>query len=282
MYAWSACSSETVIFTLIFMPFYSWKTDIFKSDKIHLSHVSFRIQEHAGTRRAVTSRSQTGEISLMWSYFSSCLHFWFTKWDVSGRLWNWQNNLFNSQPRFDSAMQIDSMGGQSQWKKSRGYIQVLQMEFTEKKDCVVVHDWACFFRHGWWWWGSFSHQEGCFKILDSCCKFKFITSLKHVIALLVCYCPLLLSLWKQEETRVPVSRHRKWDRLKRIVRILSVGGVSVFTGLVCSGIARGFSFPEHKCGHVLISNLSVSCHVLSTGQTGSPPPPTAFFPLLSS
>lgn len=79
-----------------------------------------------------------------------------------------------------------------------------------------------------------------------------------------------------------MSRRRKRDRLKRIVRILSAGGASVFTGLVCGGIARGFSFPEHKCGHVLISNLSVSCHVLSTGQTASPPPPAAFFPLLSS
>lgn len=150
MYAWSARSSETVIFTLIFMPFYSWKTDIFKSDKIHLGRVSFRIPEHAGTRWAVTSHSQTGEISLMWSYFSSCLHFWFTKWDVSGRLWNWQNNLFNSQPRFDSAMQIDSMGGQSQWKKSRGYMQVLQIQLTEKKKRLCSGPrLSVLFRHGW-------------------------------------------------------------------------------------------------------------------------------------
>lgn len=45
-------------------------------------------------------------------------------------------------------------------------------------------------------------------------------------------------------------------------------------------------FSEHKCGHVHISNLSVSCHVLSAGQAASEPtvrpPPAAFLPLLSS
>lgn len=32
-------------------------------------------------------------------------------------------------------------------------------------------------------------------------------------------------------------------------------------------------YPKHKCGHVHISNLSVSCHVLCAGQRTEPPPP---------
>lgn len=31
--------------------------------------------------------------------------------------------------------------------------------------------------------------------------------------------------------------------------------------------------PERKCGHVLISGRSGSCHLLSAGQTSCPPPP---------
>lgn len=48
--------------------------------------------------------------------------------------------------------------------------------------------------------------------------------------------------------------------------------MSTWTGSGCSSMARGFPFSEHKCGHVLISNLSVSCHVLSAGQPTSENP----------
>lgn len=49
---------------------------------------------------------------------------------------------------------------------------------------------------------------------------------------------------------------------------------------LCWPPAPGVAFPEHKCGHALLSALSGSGHVLSAGQTTFPsPPPATFLPL---
>lgn len=48
--------------------------------------------------------------------------------------------------------------------------------------------------------------------------------------------------------------------------------VTVMASPVCTSMVDGVPFPEHKCGHVHISNLSLSCHVLSAAQPLIGPP----------
>lgn len=120
MYARDAWSSEAVIFMLLSVPFYSLKRDILKLLRT-LPH--FYISEHLPTclnRRETTSRMRAAEIRsdvvllLVQPSLLIC---------KVGCFWSFchqPNNLFNSLPVFDSAMQIDSGGSAEGMIKSPG------------------------------------------------------------------------------------------------------------------------------------------------------------------